>query len=191
VLHHALTAHASSFPVIESDGRLEGLVTLRRLRQRPRDEWAGTTLASAAVPLDQLALATPDELLVDVLHRSGRADGRVLVLDHDQRLVGIVTPTDVTAALEGRRLAEHSADDPDDHDEVQHDRQQVLHDRSQGTRPERGIGAGAGATSRSTPTVTFGPGPASASEGHSMKQTLGEQGDDDEAPFVDGGDHLQ
>jgi Zn-dependent protease/predicted transcriptional regulator len=99
VEHEAMTAHVSSFPVVDRDGRLEGLVTLRRLRQTPRAGWATTTLGEVAVPLDRLAVAHPGELLVDVLPRAGAGDGRVLVID-DGRLVGIVTPTDVTAALE-------------------------------------------------------------------------------------------
>jgi CBS domain-containing protein len=94
-----MTAHVSSFPVVDRDGRVEGLVTLRRLRLVPRAGWATTTLGEVAVPLDRLAVAQPGELLVDVLSRAGAGDGRVLVID-DGRLVGIVTPTDVTAALE-------------------------------------------------------------------------------------------
>ena len=95
----AMTSHVSSFPVLDGDGHLQGLVTLRRLRQVPADRWATTTLGSVAVPLDKLATAHPGELIVDVLGRAGAGDGRVIVIDGD-RVVGIVTPTDVTSALE-------------------------------------------------------------------------------------------
>jgi hypothetical protein len=81
-----------------------GRSTLRRLREFPRERWRATTLSSAAVPLDQLSVATADEPLFDVLQRSRAADGRVLVVDDCQRLVCVVTPTDVTTALEGRTL---------------------------------------------------------------------------------------
>ena len=97
--YDALTAHVSSFPVVDRDGRLEGLVTLRRLRQLPQSKWATTTVGEVAVPLDRLAIAEPEELLVDALRRAGAGDGRVLVIE-EGRLLGIVTPTDVTAALE-------------------------------------------------------------------------------------------
>jgi Zn-dependent protease/predicted transcriptional regulator len=99
VLHDALETHISSFPVVTAAGRLLGLVTLRRLRQLPRSSWEATTLGAAAVPVDQLVLANPNEMLLDVLPRASAADGRVLVVD-GSRLVGIVTPTDVTRALE-------------------------------------------------------------------------------------------
>ena len=57
-----------------------------------------------AIPRDQLAIAQPSELIVDVLGRTGAGDGRVIVLDGD-RVVGIVTPSDVTTALERLSLA--------------------------------------------------------------------------------------
>jgi CBS domain len=98
----AMTSHSSSFPMVDRHDRLQGLVTLRRLRQLPRSAWATTTVGAEAVPVDQLAVTSADELLVDVLQRAGAGDGRVLVVDGPQ-LVGIVTPTDVTTALE--RLA--------------------------------------------------------------------------------------
>jgi Zn-dependent protease/predicted transcriptional regulator len=104
VTGEAMTAHVSSFPVVDRDGRLQGLVTLRRLRQLPTADWSTTTLGQVAVPADQLAVAAPDELLLDVLRRGGTGDGRVIVIDNG-RLAGIVTPTDVTAALERLSLA--------------------------------------------------------------------------------------
>jgi CBS domain-containing protein len=99
VLHDALETHISSYPVVTAAGGLVGLVTLRRLRQLPRSSWEATTLGAAAVSVDQLVLANPNEMLLDVLPRASAADGRVLVVD-GSRLVGIVTPTDVTRALE-------------------------------------------------------------------------------------------
>jgi Zn-dependent protease len=99
VLRHALTRQVSSFPVVDAGGNLEGLVTLGRLRQLPRDTWARTSMRAAAVPPEQLDLAGPQELVIDVLRRAGRRDGRVLVVE-GRRLVGIITPTNVSNALE-------------------------------------------------------------------------------------------
>ena len=104
MLRHALTRPVSSFPVVDADGCLRGLVNLRRLRQLPRDVWADTTLRTAAVPTDQLTIAHPEEPLVDVLRRSGQVDGRLFVVD-ENRLVGIVTPNNLATALDGLMAA--------------------------------------------------------------------------------------
>jgi Zn-dependent protease/CBS domain-containing protein len=99
VRHEAMTTRASSLPVVDNLGNLHGLVTLRRLREVPRAAWGTTTLGAVAVPADELAVASADEPLVEALGRAGAGDGRILVVDGRQ-LVGIVTPSDVTAALE-------------------------------------------------------------------------------------------
>jgi CBS-domain-containing membrane protein len=99
VEHEAMSAHASSFPIVDHGGYVEGLVTLRRLRQLPRSTWAATTLREVAVPLDRVAVARPDELLVDAMSRAAAGDRRVLVVV-DGQVVGIVTPSDLAAAVE-------------------------------------------------------------------------------------------
>lgn len=51
--------------------------------------------------MDEVATAGPDEPLIEVLPRmQGCADGRVLVIDDDGRLIGIVSPTDVARVIE-------------------------------------------------------------------------------------------
>ena len=99
VRHVAATSHVSSFPVLDGNGSVMGLVTLRQLRALPRDAWSNSTLGAIAVPIDQLALARSDELLLDAVRRAGRSEGRILVLDNGL-LTGIVTPTDVAKAIE-------------------------------------------------------------------------------------------
>jgi CBS domain-containing protein len=100
----ARTTRVSSFPVVDEAGDLRGLVTLRGLRELPRAAWATTTLGSVAVPADALAVARADELLAEAVRRAAAGDGRILVVD-GRRLVGIVTPSDVTSALEWGALA--------------------------------------------------------------------------------------
>ena len=59
-----------------------------------------TTLRDVACPLAEVARATPDEPVADVLPRlNGCSDGRALVLD-GQRLAGIVAPADISRAPE-------------------------------------------------------------------------------------------
>jgi Zn-dependent protease/CBS domain-containing protein len=101
VLHdYVLARHCSTFPVLDERGHLVGLVTLGRLRSVPSARRATTRASEIAWPVDDLTIADPDELILDVLHR-GRAggDGRVVVCRSDA-VVGIVSPTDITRALQ-------------------------------------------------------------------------------------------
>jgi Zn-dependent protease/predicted transcriptional regulator len=89
----------SAFPVV-ADGQTVGLVTLHRINQVPAGERGQTTLRDAACPLSEVARATPDEPVANVLPRlNACSEGRVLVFA-DGQLAGIVSPADVSRALE-------------------------------------------------------------------------------------------
>jgi Zn-dependent protease len=85
----------STIPVVDDHGHLDGLVTLEGMLSVPPAVRATTTAADVAVPVDAVATARPDELLLQALVRlDGRRGGRLVVLD-DRRVVGIVSPSDV------------------------------------------------------------------------------------------------
>ena len=89
----------SAFPVV-ADGRTVGLVTTHRINQVPADERGQTTLGDVACPLSEVAQAAPDEPVADVLPRlNACSESRALVFT-DGHLAGIVSPTDISRALE-------------------------------------------------------------------------------------------
>jgi len=103
---YVLRLRHSSFPVRDEYGRLVGLVTLAAVKRVPPEARASTPVAAIAVPLRDVPVADPGEALVDLLTRMpARGDRRVLVLDAEGRLVGIVTPSDVARAIEVAALA--------------------------------------------------------------------------------------
>src|SRR6202050_4452914 len=72
----------SAFPVVDDAGQTVGLVTVRRVNAVPADERDRTTLRQIASPLAEVARATPDEPVADVLPRlNGGSDGRALGFD--------------------------------------------------------------------------------------------------------------
>ncbi|MGH3328977.1 MAG: site-2 protease family protein [Streptomycetales bacterium] len=91
----------SAFPITGPDpGEPEGLVTMNLIKQVPPDRRATTRLQDIACPLDQTPQARPDEPVADLLPRMNRSpEMRALVVDSG-RLVGIVSPSDVTLTLE-------------------------------------------------------------------------------------------
>jgi Zn-dependent protease/predicted transcriptional regulator len=90
----------STFPLVADGGRPTGLVTLNRIKQVPPAERATTTLMQIACPMNEVPVARPEERLTELLPRmAGCTDGRALVIDRD-RLVGIVSPTDITRTLQ-------------------------------------------------------------------------------------------
>ncbi|MGD9997357.1 MAG: site-2 protease family protein [Ilumatobacteraceae bacterium] len=91
--------HVSSFPVVDEDGRLLGVVTPKHVGSIPPDRWHATPITTVATPIDQLVTAGPDDPLLDVLATKRDVNARVLVLSGG-RLVGIVSPSDVASAFE-------------------------------------------------------------------------------------------
>ncbi|GAA3773152.1 site-2 protease family protein [Micromonospora maritima] len=97
---HYLFAYRHSALPLTSDGRPVGLVTLDRVRGIAADRRASTTLAEVSCRADELVLARPDEQLNDLLPRLNECtDGRALVVV-DDRLVGIVSPSDISRAVQ-------------------------------------------------------------------------------------------
>jgi Zn-dependent protease/predicted transcriptional regulator len=90
--------HYKMFPVVE-DGRLVGCISLRDVKEVPRENWAETSVASItrgcgpenSVSPDQDALAA-----LTVMHRT--QNGRLLVIEGG-RLVGVVTMKDMLKFL--------------------------------------------------------------------------------------------
>ncbi|MFY9616410.1 MAG: site-2 protease family protein [Candidatus Dormiibacterota bacterium] len=89
----------ATFPVVDANDDVEGLVSLRRMLEVPAPERATTTLGSIATGLAGVPTAAPDEKVTDLLQRLGNdVNKRVLVLQ-DGRLVGILSPHDISRAL--------------------------------------------------------------------------------------------
>ncbi len=89
----------------DTDGSVSGLITLSQLRRVPSSERASILVRDAAIPLDQVTTAAPNEPVTALLARlHSMPGGRVLVVDRD-RVVGIVAPSDITKVIEARRLA--------------------------------------------------------------------------------------
>src|SRR5436190_5885845 len=90
----------SAFPVDADDGQTVGLVTVHRINQVPAAERGRTTLGDIACPLSDVARATPDEPVADVLPRlNACSENRALVFA-DGHLAGIVSSADISRALE-------------------------------------------------------------------------------------------
>jgi Zn-dependent protease/predicted transcriptional regulator len=90
----------SSFPVVDATGTARGLITLGHVREVPTDQRHLTTVAAAARPLGELVRVDPATPLTEVLAPlSASKERRALVLE-DGRLVGLVSTTDLTRALE-------------------------------------------------------------------------------------------
>ncbi len=90
--------HHSSFPVI-SGNKLKGMLTLIRIKEIPREQWAQSRAADCALPIDPHTIITPRERTENVLARLAEYElGRLLVMDKG-KLVGIVTRQDVMKLL--------------------------------------------------------------------------------------------
>jgi Zn-dependent protease/CBS domain-containing protein len=94
------THRHSTYPLIDSDGRLTGLATLNRVRDAPDERRHELTLADIACRADDVPTAHPDEPLDELLPRmAGCSDGRAVVVDDSHRVIGIVSPSDVVRSV--------------------------------------------------------------------------------------------
>jgi Zn-dependent protease/predicted transcriptional regulator len=106
-----LRTHVSAFPVVDDHGAVLGLVTLHEVRGVPAAARASTPVLAAAVPIDRVLVTTPDVPVTELVAAISRPGTRALVVE-DGRLVGIVSTTDVTRALEVRGLSRPAEPQP-------------------------------------------------------------------------------
>jgi Zn-dependent protease len=99
----------TTYPVTD-DGRAVGLLPFRCVAEVPRSEWDTRTVGDCMIPRDDVPVVAEEDELIDAAGELGENDvNRALVLD-GERLVGLLSVTDVARALEmrgagGRRVA--------------------------------------------------------------------------------------
>lgn len=99
-----LRLRATAFPLTVGEPEPIGLVTLERLRRVPVPARDDVRLRDVMYPLDQVALAGPDDPAREVIARLGTAPARHALILEEGRLVGMVSPADVTRALRWAEL---------------------------------------------------------------------------------------
>ena len=75
-------------------------MTVHRINQVPAAERGRTTLRDIACPLSDVARATPDEPVADVLPRLNECSENRALVFADGHLAGIVSSADISRALE-------------------------------------------------------------------------------------------
>lgn len=102
----AVGSRHSVLPLLDFDGRLSGVVSLRRLTSVPADRRGDVRVRDVAIPLSQCTTGTPGEFVNDALDRLRPGPGgvRVIVVDGGHP-VGIVTGSDISRLVQRRRMA--------------------------------------------------------------------------------------
>ncbi len=89
-----------TYPVIDGAGRPRGLVAVGALSEVPREAWPSTSVMEVAEPISSGGTVAPElsaRAALDTMRRSGRS--RLLVVDVDGRLVGLLTLKDLLETL--------------------------------------------------------------------------------------------
>ncbi|MCX2929840.1 site-2 protease family protein [Mycobacterium sp. CVI_P3] len=95
----------SAYPVADRDGSIIGLITLAQLRGITPGQRSSSLVREVAIPLSEVATATPNEPVIALLQRLGSAAGnRALVIDGGH-VVGIVTASDLSRLIDVYQLA--------------------------------------------------------------------------------------
>lgn len=90
-----------AYPVQDGDGKVHGLITLSQVKKVERHRWPVATVGEVMSPLSEAVTVRPEDPLSEVLAKLERAGvGRALVLDSDDRLVGLVSRADLAAWLD-------------------------------------------------------------------------------------------
>ncbi len=97
---YVLASRHSTFPTHDANGRLSGLLTLAAVKNVAPEARATTLIKDVACPLDSVSTAGPADPVTNLLGVSGGcSEGRTLVVD-DGRLVGIISPSDISTLLQ-------------------------------------------------------------------------------------------
>lgn len=96
---HVFQGRHHAYPVVD-DGHVLGIVSLERVKQIPRNEWAQHSVAEAMAPAAETIFVDPDEDMNQVIERLSESPTRRILVSRDGALLGIITSRDVAHWLE-------------------------------------------------------------------------------------------
>lgn len=89
----------NTFPVT-SGHETKGLVTMRAVREVPREQWSQTLVDEILEPLSDMCTVSPTDTVGDVVPKLMQGEvGRVVVVDQGE-VIGLITPRDLVRWLE-------------------------------------------------------------------------------------------
>jgi Zn-dependent protease/predicted transcriptional regulator len=91
-----------AFPV-EEDGRTVGLLTLRGVKRIPAAQWEGRTAGDTMEPISEQDTVDASARMDAVLSKIQEGGSGRCLVTRDGRVVGVITPSDITRWLERRR----------------------------------------------------------------------------------------
>jgi len=83
------------FCVTDPQGNLQGCLTLQDITQVPQEQWAFTSLAKVAVPMNRMIVVAPGTPLLDALQTMDRKDVSKVPVMQDNQVVGVLSREDV------------------------------------------------------------------------------------------------
>ena len=90
-----------------------GLITVHRIKDVPRSEWATTTAAQVMLPFEQLKCVDPDTELWSALEKMDRNGVNQMPVIRDQHVIGMLSREDaITFLLTLQELGTLSAQQP-------------------------------------------------------------------------------
>jgi Zn-dependent protease/predicted transcriptional regulator len=100
----------SAFPVVGVQGRLLGMITIKRLRDVDAERRQSMKVEEAMIPREDLAVMQPDRKGNEAAMGMARDGyGKVFVCDEEGRLLGLVTKTDIMSVMRERQEYEKTA----------------------------------------------------------------------------------
>ncbi|MFC1586409.1 site-2 protease family protein [Fibrobacterota bacterium] len=85
--------------LVNRKGNTVGLMTLHRIKEIPRTEWAATSAAQVMLPLDKLKLVGPDTELEAALRKMDSDGVNQLPVIRDEKVIGMLSREDVITFL--------------------------------------------------------------------------------------------
>jgi CBS domain-containing protein len=94
-----LTHKHATYPVTQEE-KIIGLITLKRVKEVPRDQWRSKTVGEVMLPIQEEMVLDPEGEAVEALQRMIRSgEGRLPVVK-DGKTVGMITRKDILNLLE-------------------------------------------------------------------------------------------
>jgi Zn-dependent protease len=90
----------TTYPVLDLDGRVTGIISLSRMARVPQVRRGDTRLADVQVPVSRIVVVGPGQSVADVAPEVLAAGHRLIPVAHDGHIEGVLTGTDVDRSVE-------------------------------------------------------------------------------------------